>query len=33
MQNLEKRILSDQFFDRRYGGYVLDDELISSKAQ
>ncbi len=35
MHNLEKKMFersAEFFFDSRYGGYVLDDELISSKA-
>jgi len=35
MHNLEKKMFEKSvefFFDNRYGGYVLDDELISSKA-
>jgi len=35
MHNLEKKMFErsvEFFFDNRYGGYMLDDELISSKA-
>ena len=35
MHNLEKKMFersAEFFFDSRYGGYVLDNELISSKA-